>query len=469
MECDDDDDCRPEGFCNDAGLCRTACDELPCRTGWACDPEGEQPFCVADCAEVGCTAPLVCDSASGLCVDAPCVDEVCNQKDDDCDGQTDEGVQNACGRCGPVPAEACNDEDDDCDGLTDEGVLNACGTCGREPAERCDGVDNDCDGSMDEGVLNACGACGNLPAETCDGLDTDCDGRIDEAARCPAGEACVEGACVRPPSEPGGPCQVNEDCRVGECAADAPGGLCLVNCARDADCGNGAHCLPLDSGNLCLEDCAGGCRAGWVCYEDDDICFPHCRFGGCAEGYVCGAEGLCEVPTVTITLTQVFITTQLPDGTAWDGPPQQVQDEVLDLAIQLINQRLPVTELFNELLRAFGNALLDIFDAPDPFGRADLVGPWPDDLSVQLPAIQDTHSPRWGVTWQNIPLVPGEDIRLTVDLTDEDVAFDDDIGSAELSVDDILLALETGGQAAIPTDWQGSGNILAIAISVRQE
>ena len=65
--------------------------------------------------------------------------------------------------------------------------------------------------------------------------------------------------------------------------------------------------------------------------------------------------------------------------------------------------------------------------------------------------------------------MPGEDVRLTVDRTDEDVAFDDDIGSAELSVDDILLALEAGGQVAIPTAWQGSGNILAVAISVRQE
>lgn len=49
-------------------------------------------------------------------------------------------------------------------------------------------------------------------------------------------------------------------------------------------------------------------------------------------------------------------------------------------------------------------------------------------------------------------MVPGEDVRLTVDRTDEDVAFDDDIGSAELGVDVIFLALEAGGQAAIPTE-----------------
>ncbi|MDP6947373.1 MAG: hypothetical protein QF464_24710, partial [Myxococcota bacterium] len=60
--------------------------------------------------------------------------EVCNGADDDCDGDTDEGVRNACGGCGPVPEEVCNDEDDDCDGGVDEDLfVNACVGCGPLP------------------------------------------------------------------------------------------------------------------------------------------------------------------------------------------------------------------------------------------------------------------------------------------------------------------------------------------------
>ena len=107
--------------------------------------------------------------------------EVCNGADDDCDTLIDEGVTNACGGCGAVPAETCNGSDDDCDGSTDEGVANACGTCGPAPTEVCNGLDDDCDGIIDEGV---CGGC-SPTAEICDNMDNDCDGSIDEGVTRP--------------------------------------------------------------------------------------------------------------------------------------------------------------------------------------------------------------------------------------------------------------------------------------------
>ncbi|MCB9544680.1 MAG: hypothetical protein H6706_02150 [Myxococcales bacterium] len=154
------------------------------------------------------------------------VAEACNGVDDDCDGRTDEGVQNACGDCGAVPEETCNGDDDDCDGRTDEGVQNACGACGRVPDEICNGADDDCDGQTDEGTLNACGQCGAVPAETCNGVDDDCDGSTDEAL-------------VRPCGTDVGVCTVGEQvCRdgvYGACSGRGPSGEDCNNADDDCD------------------------------------------------------------------------------------------------------------------------------------------------------------------------------------------------------------------------------------------
>jgi hypothetical protein len=110
----------------------------------------------------------------------PGADEVCNNFDENCNGEVDEGVTNDCGNCGPVPDETCNEIDDNCDGLVDEGVTNECGSCGPVPDETCNEIDDNCDGQVDEGVTNACGNCGPVPYEICNGFDDNCDGQVDE-------------------------------------------------------------------------------------------------------------------------------------------------------------------------------------------------------------------------------------------------------------------------------------------------
>ncbi len=112
--------------------------------------------------------------------------EICDGKDNNCDGQIDEG--NVC--CTPSD-EICDGQDNDCDGQIDEDNV-----CEHTPQctpsdEICDGQDNDCDGQIDEDNV-----CEHTPQctpsdEICDGRDNDCDGQIDEDGICDGGQDCV--------------------------------------------------------------------------------------------------------------------------------------------------------------------------------------------------------------------------------------------------------------------------------------
>jgi len=151
-------------------------------------------------------------------------EEECDTIDNDCDGNTDEGVLNICNQCGPDPIEVCDGLDNDCDDDTDEGVLNDCGECGELPRELCDFVDNDCDGSIDEDFADEVCACDHpdyVPQpETCNGADDDCDGFVDEGpAGGPLSMLCstdlITNEVITYERREDGPEYVAGDCRLG--------------------------------------------------------------------------------------------------------------------------------------------------------------------------------------------------------------------------------------------------------------
>jgi hypothetical protein len=122
--------------------------------------------------------------------------EVCNQRDDDCDGIVDNlggkksVIQTAC-QCydkNPPTNEACNDIDDDCDGDIDESII-CCSpgetrSCGSDVGTCMFGIQNCFDGywgPCQGGVTSVKEVCYNE-------VDDDCDGIADEA--CSTYETC---------------------------------------------------------------------------------------------------------------------------------------------------------------------------------------------------------------------------------------------------------------------------------------
>ncbi|MCB9644434.1 MAG: hypothetical protein H6728_15285 [Myxococcales bacterium] len=272
----------------------------------------------------GClkTANYTC-KADGSGVECPVTaepptPEVCDGKDNDCNGQIDDGLVRACqsacgagvetcaggqwGKCSArePSTETCNGVDDDCDGQVDNGVTrpcqNACGagteTCvnGRWDAcsakqpkpEECNGVDDDCDGQIDNGLAPrecqaACGkgtatcqggqwtGCSGPPpeVETCNGKDDDCDGVIDNGVTRPCQGKCGSGL---------------ETCHNGNwLACSAPTPQPEICDGRDDDCDG-------------VADNNAVCPQGLQC--KDGACVAACRGGECAKGQTC-KDGVC--------------------------------------------------------------------------------------------------------------------------------------------------------------------------------
>jgi hypothetical protein len=315
-----------------------------------CEPE---PYCL-NCAtgdgglvNVRDVAPIrdngIVPVDTGVCL--PSGMEVCDRRDNDCDGMTDEGFDltadpRNCGACGnacapahAIPACAmsvcgyrqCDVGFVDLDRMPGNGCEYECSVTG---AEVCDGIDNDCDGMTDEGfdltssAVN-CGRCGNAcvfdraeaacvasvcrmgacrpgavdrdhnPAngceyecttsgpEVCDGRDNDCDGTTDNGFSLMTDVANC-GACGRV-------------CPAVNATASCVGGSCgVASCARGFVDRNGD---PTDGCELSCGD-ATGTRGPEVCDGRDNDCNGLVDDAPAMVGAACGPSmGVCRPGT----------------------------------------------------------------------------------------------------------------------------------------------------------------------------
>ncbi len=210
---------RGRMVCNEAGN-GTECDAVPTAPGLElcgdatdndCDGETDELAelgepCTAGVGECRREGEMVCGAnGQAVCGAVPGdpADELCDGRDQDCDGRNDEGFDlgavcfEGVGECRAEGRRVCHAD----------AQRAECSAQPRAPRdERCDDLDNDCDGRMDEGfglggpcnegfglcVADGrviCGpdgeaACDAVPAEpqeeTCDRIDNDCDGGVDE-------------------------------------------------------------------------------------------------------------------------------------------------------------------------------------------------------------------------------------------------------------------------------------------------
>jgi hypothetical protein len=103
--CDDGADCTADACDAQLDRCVNLPDDAECDDGlWCNGPERCRAFegcregTAPDCTDDDVCTQDLCDEEADVCAH-PAPEEICNEVDDDCDGEIDEGVQSTCGDC----------------------------------------------------------------------------------------------------------------------------------------------------------------------------------------------------------------------------------------------------------------------------------------------------------------------------------------------------------------------------------
>jgi len=187
----------------------------------------------------------------------------------------------------------------------------------------------------------------------------------------------------------------------------------------------------------------------------------------CDPGVDCGDADAVNPTIVTVEVSGAVIGPGKFNHTSWDASGGTIPDQVwTDLSTALV-----ALDPFVAILPLLADPVLAGTMAPDPYGTVRLdvgatVG------TVYPPAgpdtnMEDTYTPTFqSIIWTGVPL--DQDVRIRVDLTDEDILNADTIGVAEINSDDLRTALAAKKIYHVPVADQTNSQLLFVTISVRE-
>lgn len=316
-------------------VCKSTDPPRPCYSGGSeCTKQQDGTF---KCAGVCKPGQQSCVNGQwGTCVgEIKPINEACDGKDNNCDGNIDENLTRQC-YSGKTGCTRFQDGFYRCDGPCRAGLQNcnngnwgACVGDSTPTQEICDGRDNDCDGQVDNQVASSkslerpcqsiCGPgvevcqpsgqwgscvpvqpCENTPDGSADGGTGDGDPPEADCylLGCPLDQICLKGQCVNDSCK-GVQCQSDEFCRDGSCikacnclscpkGESCVDGACKANACSSVTCSPGEVCDP--GTGTCIKDSCEGitCGVGRTCKEGSCVDDP-CTYVTCPQGQICQA------------------------------------------------------------------------------------------------------------------------------------------------------------------------------------